>query len=212
MKKMLTMIIISLLCLSMFSTFAPQAKADSLPQETSHTSDPTDDLYYYQSWSPAPTWAVIDIIYTEISQVNSTHIRLLTRASQTIPLTNEWQSFYWLLDTGTPAPTWWNLIDSNDLTVSSYVGVSWSASGPLWIQMNMYDSGGAHEILHEDASSHPETYFDGDTVSIVIPTSLIGNPASIKMVAGSSDGVASPSGRHDKAPNTGHITTAIFLS
>jgi len=203
MKKMKIFAVLSISFLCASSLLASMQRATATV--SAYALDPTDDLYFYQSWTPAPSWPVIDIVYTQVSLVNFTHFRLLTRASQGIPLTNQWQSFYWLLDTGTPAPIWWNLIDSNDLSVSYYVGVSWSASGPLWVQMNMYDSGGVHEILHEDARNHPETYFDGDTVSIIIPLSLIGDPASIKMVAGSSDGIGSSDGKHDKAPNAGHV-------
>jgi hypothetical protein len=40
-----------------------------------------------------------------------------------------------------------------------------------------------------------------------ISLSWIGNPTSIKWVAGSSDGVVPGNvGRHDKAPNMGHVT------
>src|SRR3990170_6211718 len=100
---------IFLMFFSTFSILAPQVKA----QTTSNTSDPANDLYYYMSGSPAPTWTVIDIVYAEISQVNSTHIKLLIRTSQPIPLMNQWQGYYWLLDTGIPAPPYWNPIDSN---------------------------------------------------------------------------------------------------
>ncbi len=205
MRRINLFMLISLLIISTFLVAYEQPTREVKAEEASSTSDPTDDLYYFMSWLPAPTWGVIDIVHIEISQINSTHIRLSTRASQAIPLANEWQSFYWLLDTGVSAPVWWNLIDSNDLAVSYYIGVSWSASGPLWIQMNMYDDAGVHEIVHEDARDHPERYFSGDTCSIDIPLALIGNPTSIKCVAGSSDGVADPSGRHDRAPNTGHV-------
>jgi parallel beta-helix repeat protein len=141
--------------------------------------------------------------------VDSAQIRLLTRASQAIPLTNQWQSFYWLLDTGTPAPAWSNPIDVNDLTISYYIGISWGADGPLWISVNKYNNTGQYELVKEDARSHPETYFSGNMCSIDISLSLIGNPNSIRWVAGSSDGIVPGNiGRHDKAPETGHSTLA----
>jgi ribosomal protein L40E len=204
--KLLSIAIAVLILASTLSILPHNVKA----QGSASAWDPTDDLYYYQSGQHASSWPVIDIVYTEISQVNSTHIKLLTKANQAIPLTNQWQSFYWLLDTGAPAPAWWNPIDSNDLTVSYYVGVSWSASGPLWITVNRYDDTGVHTLFQQDASDHPEGYFSNDTCFIIIPLDLIGNPTSIRCVAGSSDGLASSSGRHDKAPNTGHITLDVL--
>jgi predicted secreted protein len=199
MKKILTALSTVLAILLMLSISALQVAA----QKTSSTLDPTNDLYYYMDGTPAPVWPVIDIVYSEISQVNSTHIRLLTRTSQSIPLTNQWQSFYWFLDTGIYSPPW-RPIDTNDLTVLYYVAVSWSASGELHVRVQ-YGFNGT-DIFYEDARDHPEQYFSGDTCSITIPLSWIGNPASIKWVAGSSDGVAGSTGRHDKAPNTGHTT------
>jgi len=194
---------VGLLFLSMCPIFAPQVKA----QATSNTSDPTDDLYYYQSGSPAPTWPVMDIVYAEISQVDSANIKLLIKASQPIPLTNEWQGYYWLLDTATPAPPYWNPIDSNDIVVSYYVAVHWAETGPLAVDVvNAIDG---TTIFHEDARDNPEKHFSDDTCFISIPLSWIGNPTSIKWVANSVDGVADPSGRHDKAPNTGHATLTI---
>jgi hypothetical protein len=202
MNKIFFLSVATAILVTLTLVFTPQAV-----QSLSSASDPTDDLYYYGSGSPAPTWTVIDIVYSGVSQVNSTHVRLLTKAAQTIPLTNNFQSFYWLLDTGVSAPPWSNPPDSNDLTVSYYVGVSWSASGPLWIDVNKINSTGQYSMFNEDARSHPETYFSGDTCSITIPLSLIGNPTSIKCVAGNSDGVSG--GKHDKAPNTGHMTLSL---
>lgn len=205
MKKILSLIIIGLLCLSTFSILAPQVKA----QATSSTSDPTDDLYYYQTGSPAGslTMPYIDIIYAEISQVDSANIRLSIKARQSIPLTNYWQGYNWLLDTGIPAPPYWNPHDSNDITVSYHVGVHWAATGPLAVDITNDMDGTT--VYYEDARDYPEEYFSGDTVSVTIPLSLIGNPTSIRWVAGSTDGRASIVGRHDKGPNTGHATLNI---
>ena len=200
MKKALSLLVIGLLYFSMFSTYAPQAQALS----TSSTIDPTDDLYYYMSGSPAPTWGVIDLVYAEISQVDSENIEFLIKASQLIPLTNQWQGYYWLLDTGIPAPPWWNPIDSNDINVAYYVQIAWTATGVLYAEVVNAIEGTA--IFYEDFRNDPSKHFSGDTCFITIPLSWVGNPTSIKWVAGSTDGVASSSGRHDKAPNTGHVT------
>jgi len=203
MKKIFSLIIVGLLCFSMISMLTTQVKALA----ASNTSDPVDDLYYYQTGSPAPTWAVIDIVYAEVSQVDSENIKLLIKTSQPIPLTNEWQGYIWLLDTGIPAPPYWNPIDSNDIDVAYSVAVHWAATGPLAVDVvNVIDG---TIIFQEDARDYPEKYFSGDTCFITIPLSWIGNPTSIKWVANSIDGVASPSGRHDKAPNTGHATLTI---
>ena len=205
MRKLLSFMVIGLLSFSMFSMFAPQVKALA----TSNTSDPVDDLYYYQSGSPAPTWAVIDIVYAEVSQVDSENIKLLIQANQPIPLTNEWQGYYWLLDTGIPAPPYWNPIDSNDINVAYQVGVHWAATDPLAVHVSNLIDGTT--IYYEDARDYPEKYFSSDTCFITIPLNWIGNPTSIKWVANSIDGVASPSGRHDKAPNSGHVTLTLPL-
>jgi hypothetical protein len=159
--------------------------------------DPIDDLYYYESGSHAPTWPVIDIVYTEVSLVNDTHIRLLTRTSEYIPSSNQWQGYYWLLDTGVATRPYWNPHDSNDLNVSYTVGVCWGADGSLHVTVGNNTDGTT--VFYEDARDHPEKYFNNDTCFITIPLSWIGDPESIRWVAGSTDGVSG--GRHDKAPN-----------
>jgi N-acetylneuraminic acid mutarotase len=159
--------------------------------------DPIDDLYYYESGSHAPTWPVIDIVYTEVSLVNDTHIRLLTRTSESIPSSNQWQGYYWLLDTGVATRPYWNPHDSNDLNVSYTVGVCWGADGSLHVTVGNNTDGTT--VFYEDARDHPEKYFNNDTCFITIPLSWIGDPESIRWVAGSTDGVSG--GRHDKAPN-----------
>jgi hypothetical protein len=133
-----------------------------------------------------------------------TRIKLLIRVSQSIPLSNQWQGYNWLLDTGIVTRPYWNPIDSNDLNVSYVVGVGWGADGSLHVNVGNWTDNTS--IYYEDARDHPWKYFSGDTCSITIPLSWIGNPASISWVAGSTDGIAGSSGKHDKAPNSGHVT------
>jgi Tol biopolymer transport system component len=208
MRKILATIIIALLCISTFSILAPQVRASD-PSSSSHTSDPTDDLYYYLDGLPAPTWGAIDIVYSEISQIDSTHIRLLTETAEPIPLTNQWQSFYWILDTGYSTSGWeslgGNLLDSNDLTVAYFVTVSWAWDGSLYVRYSIFWDGTGTQVLIEDARGNPTKYFDGNKVFLTLPLSAIGYPSSIEWVAGSSDGVGGSTGKHDKAPNSGHI-------
>jgi hypothetical protein len=209
MKKSLLFLLISILISCIFSIWISCILSPVMAVTTSSTTDPTGDLYYYQSGSQASTWGVIDIIYAEVSQVNATHIKLLIEASQTIPLTNQWQAYYWLLDTGISAPAYWNPIDSNDLNVAYTVSVGWAANGQLGIRVNKYDG---TVLFQEDAHNNPGKYFSSDTCFITIPLSWIGNPSSIKWVAGSTDGVGGSTGRHDKAPNSGHVALAITIN
>lgn len=202
MKRILPLALMVLLCFPVSAMFLPTVNAQALA--TSSTSDPINDEYFDMSGSHVDnTWAMIDIVYAEISQIDSTHIQLLTRVNQDISLSNEWQSYLWLLDTGVPAPSWPQPLDSNDLTVSYYIGISWSASGPLWIQINKYNNTGCTELVHEDARNTPERYFSGDSCFITVPLSLLGNPASIKWVAVADDGIGG--GKKDKAPNSKHV-------
>jgi len=203
MKRLMTFVLTALVTFSGLSLLMLGSRA----QAPLSTIDQNDDLYYYNNGSGAPTWGAIDMTYSEVSQANSTHIRLLTKTAESIPLTNQWQSFYWLLDTGAPT-TYWEVLggnpdDSNDLTVAYYVAVSWSADGALYVRCSTFWDDSGTVTLIEDARDHPEKYFSGNTCSISIPLSMIGSPSSIKWVAGSSDG--KPNGRHDKAPNTGHV-------
>jgi len=211
MKKVLTPILIGFLLTQLLFVLAPTAKASD-PSSPSHTSDPTDDLYYYLNGLPAPTWGAIDIVYSEISQIDSTHIRLLTETAEPIPLTNQWQSFYWILDTGYSTSGWeslgGNLLDSNDLTVAYFVTVSWAWDGSLNVRYSIFWDGTGTQVLIEDARDNPTKYFDGNKVFLTLPLSAIGYPSLIEWVAGSSDGVGGSSGKHDKAPNAGHITLA----
>jgi len=191
-----------LLVSSMFPAFVFKVAA----QNTSYLTDSTDDLYYYMSGSTASTWEAIDITSAEVSQVNRTHTRFKLRTATAIPLTNQWQSYFWLLETEIPAPSYWNPIDSNDLNVAFAVGVGWAANGPLIMYVHNLTAEGEDRYVHRsvDERNNPEKYFNGDTVSIIIRLAWIGNPTSIKWVANSGDGVGGETGRHDKAPNTGH--------
>lgn len=204
--KLLSIAIAFLVLTSILSTLPRHVKAQGTPS----ASDPTNDLYYYMSGSSAPTWGVIDIVYAEISKVNSTHIKLLTRTDQAIPLTNQWQAFFWLLDTGISTAPYGVTTDANDLNVAYVVGVIWYANGVLDIVVDNVTSGSGTSVHEEQAQDRPEQYFSGNTCSIAIPLSWIGNPDSIRCVAVSGDGAGGSSQRHDKAPNTGHITLDIL--
>lgn len=189
-------------------------RVEVLKPRFSNVIDPTGDLSY-SNGSIAPIWSVIDIVYADVSQVDSANLRLLMRANATIPLKNQGQGYYWILDTGIPTsdvtlPHELGTVDTNGINVDYIVGVSWVETGELHVSVLKYD--GTY-YLNIDARPHPENYFNGDNCSITIPFSWIGNPNSlIRWVAISTDGVGGSSRRYDKAPNTGYATLLVTPS
>jgi hypothetical protein len=167
----------------------------------------SNDLYYYTSGTPAATsLLVIDIVNAQVAQIDANNVKLSISVNSNIPLTapnGPLQGYYWLLDTGVNAPSYWNPYDSNDLTVDYTIGVNWGAGGNLWVDVGKFDG---TVFLHLDGQSHLQDYFSSNTCSITIPLDWLGMPSSIKWVAGPTDGIAGSIGCHDKAPNSGHLT------
>ena len=197
---------IALLTLSVSPILVSIAEA----QGTSYVDDPTDDLFYYSSGSTATTWGVIDIRYAEVSRINSTHIRLVIVTTEAIPLSNQWQGYSWFLDTGTSAPPYSMPIDTNDINVCYTVNIGWGANGHSDLLVVKRDYAGNTEIYRRDVRDHLEEYYSADTCSVTIPLNWIGDPTSIEWTVATTDGVAGSTGRHDKAPNTGHATLNLI--
>jgi hypothetical protein len=186
-------------------TLAPWPASNQPPSDRSaqaltisDTYDPTGDTFFYPSVSQANGSSEIDIVYAQVMQIDASHLQFsMTLAGNIQPPYS--QSYEWGLDTDMNSSTGGHANFLNDLGTehSIYVGVP-----------GIYADAGIHtptaEILpmstHEDIPWSQVTV-SGNTITVTVSLSDIGNPTSFNWVAFAFD-----SGVFDKAPNSGHMT------
>ena len=173
--------------------------------------DPAGDTFVWSSEAPASGLGCIDIVYAEVIQINSTALLFSMRLADNIPPPYS-QGYSWLLDTDmnfstgngrVPGLTDPNFVDPNwakgynDLGVDYviYVGV-----------IQMFSDAGIHRpVAWITQSPFPwsQITVSGDTITVTILLSDIGNPTSFYWIAAAHDTTA---GFNDKVPNSGHVT------